>query len=85
MNESKNHLFLTKGCDGFKSTTLDSDIPKVANGSIVLSHMFRPYDVKQAGGIVSSLIDQDYSLETIETGRKPEDIFPEALKLSPEN
>ena len=74
------HVYWTMGSGGLESTTYDSVIRNVTNGSIVLSHMFRPFDVKQTGDIVSSLIDQGYSLETIETGRKPEDIFPEASK-----
>jgi hypothetical protein len=47
----------------------------VQNGSIVLSHMFRPYDVSQADRIIGSLVDMGYSLETLDTGRKPEDIY----------
>lgn len=69
------HVFWSMGSGGLNSDTYDTVMRNVRNGAIVLSHMFREYDVSQAERIVASLLDIGYSLETLETGRKPADIF----------
>jgi len=69
------HVRWTMGSGGLDNETYDNVMRNVQNGSIVLSHMFRPYDVAQVEDIVTSLIDRGFSLETVETGRKQEDIY----------
>ena len=69
------HVAWTMGSGGMDRYTRDNIFRNVKNGSIVLSHMFRPYDVTQADEIVSGLIDQGFTLETIQTGRRMEDFF----------
>ncbi|MEM0473460.1 MAG: polysaccharide deacetylase family protein [Candidatus Aenigmatarchaeota archaeon] len=46
------------------------------NGSIVLSHLTRPYDVSQAEEIISSLHEKGYKLVNISTILRSEDIIP---------
>jgi len=69
------HVFWTMGSGGLSSDTYDVVMRNVGNGAIVLSHMFREYDVSQVERIVASLLERGYSLETLETGRKPVDIY----------
>jgi peptidoglycan/xylan/chitin deacetylase (PgdA/CDA1 family) len=69
------HVWWTMGSGGLDSGTYDNVMRNVKNGSIILSHMFRPYDVSQVEQIVENLLEKGYSLESVETGRKKEDVF----------
>ncbi len=69
------HVYWSTGSGGVARTTKDLVLSKAGNGQIVLSHMHRKYDVEQAGDIVRGLTDLGYSLETLETGRAPADIY----------
>ena len=69
------HVYWSFGSGGLDSNTYETVMRNAHNGAIVLSHMFRPYDVSQAGRIVNSLVSMGYSLETVETGRKPNDDY----------
>jgi peptidoglycan/xylan/chitin deacetylase (PgdA/CDA1 family) len=69
------HVYWTMGSNGLIKNTKSIVTSKVKNGSIVLSHMFRYFDVNQADEIVSALIEKGFSLESVKTGRKPEDIY----------
>ncbi|MCX8178603.1 MAG: polysaccharide deacetylase family protein [Candidatus Aenigmarchaeota archaeon] len=46
------------------------------NGSIVLSHLIRPYDVSQAEEIVSSLCENGYKLVNVSAILRSEDKIP---------
>lgn len=69
------HVFWTTGSGGLTSDTYNSVMRNARNGAIILSHMFREFDVSQADRIVGSLVDRGYALETLETGRKLTDIY----------
>jgi peptidoglycan-N-acetylmuramic acid deacetylase len=69
------HVYWSMGSGGLDKNTYDTVMRNVRNGAIVLSHMFRKYDIEQAEQIVESLLVKGYALETLETGRKPEDKF----------
>ena len=69
------HVYWTMGSGGLDTKTYDNVMQNIQNGSIILSHMFRPYDVLYAEKIICSLVESGYSLEAVDTGRKPEDIF----------
>lgn len=69
------HIYWSMGSNGTIPDTHDTVMRNVENGAIVLSHMYRYYDVTQAYQIVESLVAAGYSLETVETGRAPEDVF----------
>ncbi len=69
------HIYWTTGSNGTIPDTLGTVMRNAQNGTIVLSHMFRYYDVLQAPEIVASLVEAGYSLETVETGRAPRDVF----------
>lgn len=71
------HIFWTMGSNGLIKNTKNIIASQVKNGSIVISHMFRYYDVKQAEDIVSTLIDKGFTLESVKTGRKTTDIYPD--------
>ncbi|MCD6476501.1 MAG: polysaccharide deacetylase family protein [Anaerolineaceae bacterium] len=73
------HTFWNISSGGLVKNTYDTVMRDVQNGSIVVSHMFRKYDVEQAEDIIISLLEKGYTLETVETGRKPEDIFTNVL------
>jgi peptidoglycan/xylan/chitin deacetylase (PgdA/CDA1 family) len=73
------HVCWTMGSGGLDNQTYDNVMRNVENGSIVLSHMFRPYDVSQAERIIGNLVEMGYSLEAVDTGRKPGDIYPDSL------
>ncbi len=70
------HVYWSTGSGGLSRGTKDLVLSKAANGQIVLSHMHREFDISQAGDIVKGLNALGYSLETLETGRAPKDIFP---------
>jgi len=69
------HVYWTFGSGGLTRDTYRTVIDNVKPGSIVLSHMLRPYDCTQAGRIVDKLWEMGYSLESLRTGRKPGDIY----------
>ena len=69
------HVFWTMGSNGLVPDTYQKVLWSVKPGSIVLSHMFRYYDYTQAGLIVDGLQEKGFSLETIHTGKKPEDQY----------
>lgn len=62
---------------GLEKSTYNNVVEKVTNGSIVLSHMSRYYDVEYAGRILEHLIREGYSVENIESGREARDRFPQ--------
>jgi peptidoglycan/xylan/chitin deacetylase (PgdA/CDA1 family) len=76
------HVYWTTGSGGLEKNTHDTVVRNVRNGSIVVSHMFRKYDVEQAEDIIVSLLEKGYTLETVETGRKPEDMFTKAPQMN---
>jgi peptidoglycan/xylan/chitin deacetylase (PgdA/CDA1 family) len=69
------HIFWSMGSNGTIPDSHDTVIRNAENGAIVLSHMYRYYDVTQAHQIVESLVDAGYALETVETGRAPSDVY----------
>jgi hypothetical protein len=69
------HVYWSMGSGGLDKYTYDTVMRNVRNGAIVLSHMFRKYDIEQAEKIIVSLLEKGYQLETVETGRKLEDKF----------
>ena len=69
------HIYWTTGSNGTIQDTLDTVMRNAENGAIVLSHMYRYFDVTQAHQIVENLVAAGYSLETVETGRAPEDVY----------
>jgi peptidoglycan/xylan/chitin deacetylase (PgdA/CDA1 family) len=73
------HVHWTMGSGGLEKNTHDNVLRNVSNGAIVLSHMFRKYDIEQAEDIIVSLLEKGYSIETLETGRKPEDMYERKL------
>lgn len=73
------HVYWTTGSGGLHRNTHDTVLRNASNGTIVLSHMFRMYDIEQAEGIIVSLMDKGFSIETVETGRKPEDIYGRSI------
>ncbi|OGO21199.1 MAG: hypothetical protein A2Z14_07885 [Chloroflexi bacterium RBG_16_48_8] len=62
---------------GLDEDTFDKVVGKVFNGSIVLSHMTRYYDVHEAERILKHLIKEGYALESLETGMDPKDLYPQ--------
>jgi peptidoglycan-N-acetylmuramic acid deacetylase len=69
------HVYWSMGSGGLDKYTYDTFMRNVRNGAIVLSHMFRRFDIEQAEKIIVSLLEKGFQLETVETGRKPEDKF----------
>jgi peptidoglycan/xylan/chitin deacetylase (PgdA/CDA1 family) len=69
------HIYWSTGSNGTIPDTLGTVMRNAENGGIVLSHMHRYYDLAQAAQIVENLVAAGYSLETVETGRAPEDVF----------
>jgi len=69
------HIYWSTGSNGTIPDTLGTVMRNAENGAIVLSHMHRYYDINQAPEIVAGLVEAGYSLETIETGRAPEDKY----------
>jgi peptidoglycan/xylan/chitin deacetylase (PgdA/CDA1 family) len=70
------HVYWTMGSNGNTTDTYRIVTSQVKPGSIVLSHMFRKYDYEKAGMIVDRLIEMGYSLESIKTGRRRDDVYP---------
>ncbi len=67
------HILWTIESGGLDKTTVHYVVDRVENGSIVLSHAHRPFDVTEADVIVKELIRRDFSIETISTGMDPKD------------
>jgi peptidoglycan/xylan/chitin deacetylase (PgdA/CDA1 family) len=61
---------------GLDQETYHKVVENVFNGSIVLSHMTRYYDVYEAERILKRLKEDRYALETVETGMDSKDIYP---------
>jgi peptidoglycan/xylan/chitin deacetylase (PgdA/CDA1 family) len=61
---------------GLDQETYHRVVENVFNGSIVLSHMTRYYDVYEAKKILKRLKEDGYALETVETGMDSKDIYP---------
>jgi peptidoglycan/xylan/chitin deacetylase (PgdA/CDA1 family) len=61
---------------GLDQDTFRKVVENVFNGSIVLSHMTRYYDVYEAERILKQLRDHGYSLETVEVGMELKDVYP---------
>jgi peptidoglycan/xylan/chitin deacetylase (PgdA/CDA1 family) len=70
------HVFWTTGSNGLIPDTYRNVLRAAKPGSIVLSHIFRRYDYTQANMIVDGLLEKGFSLETIDTGKKPGDRYP---------
>lgn len=68
---------------GMNEGTYSHVIDNVSTGDIVLSHSQRYYDAIYAHSIIENLLSRGYSLESVETGLKPEDYLPS--NLNPEN
>ena len=69
------HIYWSSGSNGIIKDTHETVMRNAENGAIFLSHMYREFDVTQAYQIVESLVEAGYSLETVETGRAPDDVF----------
>lgn len=69
------HVYWTMGSNGLVPETYQKVLWAVDPGAIVLSHMFRYYDYTQADLIVDGLLEKGYSIETVHTGKKPEDQY----------
>jgi peptidoglycan/xylan/chitin deacetylase (PgdA/CDA1 family) len=61
---------------GLDQDTYKKVVENVFNGSIVLSHMTRYYDVYDAEKILKRLKEERYALESLETGMDSKDIYP---------
>ncbi|MBA4420214.1 MAG: hypothetical protein C0391_03615 [Anaerolinea sp.] len=59
--------------EGSPLVTTHNVIDRVKNGSIVLSHANRRFDVSEADVIVRELVRKGYSLENLTTGMHPND------------
>jgi len=67
---------------GLDKGTFGNVVGKISNGSIVLGHMCRYYDVEQAQRILEHLTGEGYSMESVETGREARDQFPRKRRPS---
>lgn len=72
------HVLWSLESGGLEKVTVHYVVDRVQNGSIVLSHAHRPFDVSEADVIVKELLRKDYSLETITTGMDPKDRWQES-------
>lgn len=61
--------------EGSPLVTIHNVIDRVENGSIVLSHANRPYDVSEADVIVRELVRKGFSVENLTTGISPSDMW----------
>ncbi|HEX7568494.1 MAG TPA: polysaccharide deacetylase family protein [Anaerolineaceae bacterium] len=75
------HWSLESG--GVAKNTFANVVDKVSAGDIVLSHSPLYYDAFYAHSIIENLLSHGFSLESVETGLKPEDYLPSSL--NPEN
>jgi peptidoglycan/xylan/chitin deacetylase (PgdA/CDA1 family) len=60
---------------GLDEDTFENVVGKVSNGSIVLSHMCRYYDVDQAEEILKHLKGERYAMVSVETGIDSKDLY----------
>jgi peptidoglycan/xylan/chitin deacetylase (PgdA/CDA1 family) len=60
---------------GLDEDTFERVVGKVSNGSIVLSHMCRFYDVDQAERILEYLTEEGYGIESVERGIGSGDLY----------
>jgi len=67
---------------GLDKRTFDNVIGNISNGSIVLGHMSRYYDVEYAERILEHLIAEGYSVESVETGKEARDRYPQKRRPS---
>lgn len=63
------------GSGGMDESTYSNAVNNAYPGAIMLSHSTRYYDVAAVEAIFASLSAQGYTLETVETGRAPEDVW----------
>lgn len=67
------HVLWSLESGGQDRETIHNVVDRVQNGSIVLSHAHRYYDVTEADVIVRELIRKGFSLENISSGMDPKD------------
>jgi len=67
------HILWSLESGGLDKNTVHNVVDRAQNGSIVLSHASRRYDVTEADVIVKELIRKGFSLETISSGMDPAD------------
>lgn len=73
------HVFWTTGSFGTVPDTYQRVLWSAKPGGIVLSHIHRFYDYTQANWIVDGLLEKGFSLETVDSGKKPEDTYQEIV------
>jgi peptidoglycan/xylan/chitin deacetylase (PgdA/CDA1 family) len=67
------HVLWSLESGGTTPQTYHNVVDRVINGSVVLSHAIRYYDVTDADKIVAGVLKKGYKLETLDTGRAPAD------------
>jgi peptidoglycan/xylan/chitin deacetylase (PgdA/CDA1 family) len=67
------HVLWSLESGGMDKKTVHNVVDRAQNGSIVLSHASRQYDVSEADVIVKELIRKGFNLETISSGMDPAD------------
>ncbi len=67
------HVLWSLESGGMDKLTVHNVVDRMQNGSIVLSHASRQFDVSEADVIVKELIRKGYSMETISSGMDPAD------------
>jgi peptidoglycan/xylan/chitin deacetylase (PgdA/CDA1 family) len=67
------HVLWSLESGGMDKNTVHNVVDRIQNGSIVLSHASRQFDVSEADVIVKELIRKSYNLETISSGMDPAD------------
>jgi hypothetical protein len=67
------HVLWSLESGGMDKLTVHNVVDRIQNGSIVLSHASRQFDVSEADVIVKELIRKGYNLETISSGMDPAD------------
>lgn len=72
------HVLWSGSSGGLDDLTHQRVTGNPKNGQIILSHIRRHYDYTGAQKIVDTLTEKGYSLETINTGRDPKDVYPES-------
>lgn len=69
------HILWSLESGGTTKATYHNVVDRVIDGSVVLSHAIRYYDVKDAAEIVAGVINKGYKLENLDTGRAPKDVW----------
>ena len=67
------HVLWSLESGGMDKNTVHNVVDRAQNGSIVLSHASRQFDVTEADVIVKELIRKGFNLETISSGMDPAD------------